>query len=284
MKQFLIEVLVAGTVAGWLVLAGWLGGVLARRVAAEIKARGLRDHVAKGGDAEDGVGEKEHPQLGMVHGASLGLMALLLGFSFSAAMDRYTRRYDIISREASALSTVWDRADLLPEGARAGVKSAAREYLAVRIALFEDEGRGEGERAQARVAQQAAVLWKAVRAGVVEHPPAMNLMVAAVGEVSDLLDERNSAASRHIPAGILAVLMACAFVSQAMVGYSAAGAGAATRRRLRLPVWSFAALMTASLWATIDLDFPRLGVIRLTDGPLVELKAAMDREMGTGPG
>lgn len=277
MKQLVVEVLVAASVAGWLVLAGWLGGVLARRVAAEIRAKGLRDAPRK-----EGEDEKEHPQLGMVHGASLGLMALLLGFSFSAAMDRYTKRYDIISREASALSTVWDRADLLPEGARRAVRSATRGYLEARIALFEDEGRGEGERARARMAEAAAGLWAATRAGVAEHPAAMNLLVGAVGEVSDLLDERNAAASRHIPAAILAVLMACSFVSQAMVGYSAAGAGEATRRRLRLPVWAFGALMTASLWATIDLDFPRLGVIRLSDGPLVELKGALEREAGHG--
>lgn len=275
MKQLIVEVLVAGGVAGWLVLAGWLGGVLARRVAAEIRVRGLKD-----AERKDGGDEKEHPQLGMVHGASLGLMALLLGFSFSAAMDRYTKRYDIIAREASALSTVWDRADLLAGPGRAAVRAATRGYLEARINLFEEEGRGEGAAARARLGEAASGLWGAVRAAVAEHPPALNVMVGAVGEVSDLLDERNAAASRHIPAAILAVLMACAFVSQAMVGYSAAGAGEATRRRLRLPVWAFGALMTASLWATIDLDFPRLGVIRLNDGPLVELKATLDRAGG----
>ena len=54
-------------------------------------------------------------QLGAIQGAILGLLALLLGFSFSAASERFSGRVQLIVEEANAIGTVWLRIDLLPD-------------------------------------------------------------------------------------------------------------------------------------------------------------------------
>src|SRR6187397_3131870 len=58
--------------------------------------------------------EARRTQIGGVQAAVLGLLGLLLGFTFSMAVNRYELRRDMVLKEANAAGTAWLRASLLP--------------------------------------------------------------------------------------------------------------------------------------------------------------------------
>jgi hypothetical protein len=61
--------------------------------------------------------------------AVLGLLALLLGFTFSLALNRYEARRDLVVQEANAIGTTWLRAQLLEPPNSAAMSNLLRSYL-----------------------------------------------------------------------------------------------------------------------------------------------------------
>jgi hypothetical protein len=227
----------------------------------------------------------EPAHLGAVQGAILGLLGLLLGFSFSGAMSRFVDRQDIIVREANAIGTAWLRADLLSESHRAQVRSILSRYLDERLRLFGAGSTGEGKAIERELAGIHASLWAAAIEGVRDQPTATAMVLNPVNEIADLLATRNNATHRHIPATTLIVLLACAAVSVASVSYSTAASGKSKGGdacvAARVPTAILALLIGATLWVIIDLDYPSRGVIRISDEPLREARESM--AMTPGP-
>jgi hypothetical protein len=75
-------------------------------------------------------------QIGTIQGAMLGMLALLLGFSFAQAASRFSDRVQLITDEANAIGTAWLRCDLLPEAARKEARELMRAYTDRRIASY----------------------------------------------------------------------------------------------------------------------------------------------------
>src|SRR5262245_17809846 len=93
---------------------------------AEIGFRvGLRLHRAKD--------EPRRSQIGGVQGAVLGLLGLLLGFTFAMGVSRYDTRRNLVLKEANAVGTTWLRAGFLPEAHRAPVKELLTRYVDLRL-------------------------------------------------------------------------------------------------------------------------------------------------------
>ena len=61
--------------------------------------------------------EKEAP-LGTMVGATLGLLAFILAFTFGLAAARFDTRRQVLLDEANAIGTTYLRAGILPEGAK----------------------------------------------------------------------------------------------------------------------------------------------------------------------
>jgi hypothetical protein len=75
-------------------------------------------------------------QINMLPAASLGLLALLLGFTFSMALARFDTRKQLVLDEVNAIGTTYLRAQLLPEPARKEVSDFFRRYVDVRLELY----------------------------------------------------------------------------------------------------------------------------------------------------
>ncbi len=67
--------------------------------------------------------------------AVLGLLALLIGFTFSLALQRYDARRELVIAEANALGTTWLRSDLLEPAPRQQLRQVLRRYVANRVAF-----------------------------------------------------------------------------------------------------------------------------------------------------
>ncbi len=77
--------------------------------------------------------DEAHEDLGIILGATLTLLALIIGFSVSMASTRYDQRKNLEEAEANAIGTEMLRADLLPPADAANVHSLLAAYLDQRI-------------------------------------------------------------------------------------------------------------------------------------------------------
>ena len=237
----------------------------------EVGARLGRRHAAAG-NAGQGF------DTGAIQGAMLGLLGLLLGFSFAGAASRYMERQDLVTQEANAIGTAFLRADLLDDPARASLHTELRGYVASRI-----------ERSAtlhiALTAQEAEAIdaahqriWSAALQGVNATPTATIAVLGPVNEVIDLHASRVAAGRKHLPGLVLTLLLACSILTLATLGYAGASAG----KRTGLLPRTMALLIGAALWTTIDLDRPRIGLIRIADTALADLQRSLDRPPPTG--
>ncbi|MBM4111867.1 MAG: hypothetical protein FJ253_00580 [Phycisphaerae bacterium] len=212
-------------------------------------------------------------QIGAIQGALLGLLGLLLGFSFAAAGSRFLERQDLIVEEANALGTAYLRADLLPAERRTELQSALRDYLGARLEITARLRMGMTDDDHRLVSAQQARIWRAAVDGVNDRPDSIVVVLGPVNEVIDLHATRLAAGRKHLPPTIMGLLIACSMLALGVIGY---GCGVGKSRRMLLTM-SVAFVVAAALWTTIDLDYPRMGLLRLNDGPLKALHQDMTR-------
>jgi len=205
--------------------------------------------------------------IGAIQGAMLGLLGLLLGFSFSGAASRFLERQDLIVQEANAIGTAYLRADLLDEPHRSGLRAGLAHYVDRRLKVSVTLREGLSAEATAEITRMHARIWNAASAGALARPNTTVVVIPPVNEIIDLHSTRLSAARKHLPAPVLGLLIVCSALSMTVIGY---GCGLAGRRSLMI-AGSLAILIAAALWITIDLDHPRAGIIRLDDRLLKEL-------------
>jgi hypothetical protein len=221
-----------------------------------------------------GAGEpKEGGQLGAIQGGTLGLLALLLAFSFGGAATRFMERQDLIVQEANAIGTAYLRADMLDEPYRSNLRADLCRYVEHRVRATARGRGGISPEDLREVARLQDRIWNSASAGVAARPTSMLAVLAPVNEVIDLHSTRLAAARKHIPGLVLWLLIVCSAMSLIDIGY---GCGLA-RRRSWLMTSSLAVLLAASLWTTIDLEYPRAGLIQLDDTPMVELEANLSQ-------
>lgn len=242
----------------WLVAAGLLGALLA---AQEL---GYRAGVAYAKEE----GKEGSGQVGAAQGATLGLLGLLLGFSFSGASARFLERQDLITAEANAIGTAYLRADLLDEPQRKELRGSLQRYTEHRLEWSKHVRRGAEGTPDAEVARLHEAIWAAAIGGVNAKPGTMVGVLPPVNEVIDLHSLRIAAGRKHLPILVLGLLVVSSVLAMAVMGY---GSGL-TRRRHTVLLASLAVVIGIALWTTIDLDHPRAGVIQLSDAPLEALK------------
>lgn len=205
--------------------------------------------------------------LGAIQGAVLGLLGLLLGFSFAGAASRFLERQDLIVQEANAIGTAYLRADLLDAPHAGELRSSLARYVEHRVRVSETLRHGLGESEKAEIGRMHDQIWKAASRGALDRPEAAMLVVPPVNDVIDLHSTRLAAARKHLPLPVLGLLIGCSALSIGVIGYGCGIAG----HRSPVMTGSLTILIAAALWITLDLDHPRAGLLRLNDAPLREL-------------
>jgi hypothetical protein len=205
----------------------------------------------------------------------LGMLSLLLGFTFTMALQHHDTRHHAMIEEANAIGTAWFRAELLPGDHAGRARTLLRDYLDLRLEA------GELELAPARPFEALAAdtlrlqreLWREAAAAVAKDPSPVRsgLFAQAVTDVMDAQAERNSAVRRHVPAYIIMLLMTVALASAVVTGYSAGLGG--QRPAFGTAAWSV--LVALVVFMIADLDRPRRGLAQVGQENLVELRAGM---------
>lgn len=211
-------------------------------------------------------------------GAIFGLLGLLIAFTFSGAADRFEARRALITEEANAIGTAWLRLDLLPAAAQPELRGLFRRYLDMRLATYRHVEQREvalDDLADSNVLQ--ARIWLRAREAADAPgaaPQAGLLLLPALNEMFDITTTRTVATTNHPPPAIFVLLFVLGVVSATLVGYATSENAA----RRRLHATGFAAVIALSVYLIVDLEYPRLGLIRIdaADQVLVDLRAGMD--------
>ncbi len=209
----------------------------------------------------------------MVVAATLTLLGLIIGFSFSMAIARYDQRKNYEEAEANAIGTEWVRADLLPAGDTTTVRRLLREYLDERIVFYE-ASQSELPQINQRTADLQSKLWGAVRAPVNAQPTPVGALIAS--GMNDVLNSQGytqAAWWNRIPAGAWILMVLIAICSNFLVGYGTHSTSNGFMRFLVLPI-----VLSIAFFMIADIDSPRRGVIRVVPQNLISLQQSLSTQ------
>lgn len=217
--------------------------------------------------------EARRSQIGGVQGAMLGLLGLLLGFTFSMGVSRYELRRDLVLKEANAIGTTWLRAGLLPEAQRGPVKELLRRYVDVRVRT---QARGsdmaqvaEGLRQSAEIESE---IWRHAEAAAKEAPtPITATFIVTLNEMIDTDAERITAHRNTIPAGVWYMLLVVAASGCLTSAYGSGAQGARSAfTSLFLPL-----LISVVIVLIFDMMNTHQGVVSIDQQPMLDLQRSM---------
>ncbi len=216
---------------------------------------------------------KEH--INGIQSAILGILALLLGFTFSLSLQRFDSRSEAVVDEANAIGTAWLRTQLLPATVRDEAQALLREYTGVRVQASTLTLADHAQLAalMARAAQQQTALWAQARRALELDPNSYTpiLFIESVNQLIDSFGKRDAALQRHVPEFVLMLLYATFLMAGAIVGY-ACGVGG---HRPSMASYIMVALIVVLVFIILDLDRPRRGLIQVSQKSLVDLQAGM---------
>jgi hypothetical protein len=220
---------------------------------------------------QEALGEHAPEAFTLILTASLTLLGLIVGFTFSMAVSRYDQRKNYEAEEANAIGTEYLRAGLLPEADAAMTRMLLRSYLDQRILLYHSRDEARRVEIRQRITQLQRQLWSAVQNAALAQPSALTALAAA--GMNDVLNSQSytqAAWWNRIPPAAWLLMSLIAVLCNVMVGYAASGA---TRRSLLLLILPL--LLAIAFMLIADIDSPRGGLIRVSAQNLLSLSEQM---------
>lgn len=220
------------------------------------------------------VGDQNDDNVPTLEGAAIGLLALMVGFTFAMSLSRFEARRDAISAEANAIGTTALRARLLPEPHRKEVLELLRDYAKVRLDLTQHPATPADLSAaiqrsnalQEKLWQQAEAM-TAIDRSVVPT----GLFIQTLNEMIDDQAKRLAAIRNRVPNIVQLGLFGVAIVASGFAGY----ATGLDKRRSRFPVCVMGLLAGAVILLILDLDRPGAGFIEVSQQPMIDTASSI---------
>ncbi len=220
---------------------------------------------------------KKHPELakddfGSISSSLLGLLALLLAFTFGMANSRFDDRRNLAIQEANAIGTAVLRADVFPDSMKNILKIQLEEYLEARIAF-----NGSGMEIDKMVKYFyladgiSTKIWKSVAEYAKTNPETTRTseIIPALNDMIDITTSRRAAGEANIPASIQFLLIVLCVCSTFLMGYE-------RKNKIdRLVVVGFSLMLAFTVFTIIDMDRPRSGLVTMDEAnsKIVELRS-----------
>ena len=247
----------------YLFLVSFLAGIVAVFLSSEFGWRlGIRTE-----------GHSTSSNISALEQSLLGLLALILGFTFLMALTRFEARRDGILSEANAIGTAALRARLLPEPHRTESLKLLREYAQLRIDyLPSGKSFAEVPGLVDRSNNVQEALWQQVKtlSAKDNNMVPTGIFIQALNEMIDDQGKRLSALRNYIPDVVLLSLFGIAAVACGFAGY----ASGLDPLRARLPVFITALLICSVIFVILDLDHPNVGFITISQQPMIDTLAS----------
>ena len=224
--------------------------------------RYLRDH-------HEGLREP----FGVLQGALLGVVGLILAFGLSLALGRYEDRRAATVDEANAIGTTYLRAQLIAEPARTRSIELLRDYTDLALRVTHEIPNSSGmRRTTAAEGLKQRELWRVAGQSITAAPiaSAPRLYVDSLNSMIDAQSTRLSALNNRVPGAVLALEVIGSALALGLLAAHIAILG-----RGLVALMAAAVLVTLLLLVTFDLDRPTRGLITVPDAPLAQLRASM---------
>ena len=215
--------------------------------------------------------EKEDDQENLVVSSVMGLLALLIGFTFSLAIDRFDTRRERVLAESNAIGTAYLRTQLLEEPHRARISKLLVDYTDLSLTLSQAT---PGPAQQALLKRNDALitdLWAATMAAFpgIRGYDFSSAYLDSMNGLIDLNAARQQARRARVPSEILLSLYLYQLIAAGTIGYVLIGRGGRRTGTLLLLLFGI------SLVVVIDVDYPGGGGINTSQEPMVRLKASL---------
>jgi hypothetical protein len=250
----------------WLVASAMFGSMI---VAALLGWRLRNRRIGKGALATDAA--YVDGQEGYIVSSVMGLLALLMGFTFSMAIDRYDTRRERVLLEANAIGTTYLRAQLLEEPHRARLSGLLVDYVDTRLVLASSADPVEQGALLAASNQQVTDLWTAT---VAAWPTMKGLdfsssFLESMNQLTEMDAARQASRSAHVPGQVFMLLFVYQITAAGVMGFVLSGS------RGRQIAVALLVLFGMSLLLVIDIDRPVGGGISESQGPMLQLQATL---------
>ena len=214
------------------------------------------------------LAQEERGDFDVVLGATLTLLGLLIGFTFSMAVSRYDERKKLEEEEANAIGTEYVRIDLLPATEATAVHELLKKYLDQRILFYTTRGPDQIRKINSDTSQLQNELWSALHE-VAAHPnPVTALYLSGMNDVLNSQGYTQAAWLNRIPISAWVLMLVNAIGCNLLIGYGARR----TDRRLFVIV---PVVVAISFFLIADIDSPRGGAIRVVPENLVSLAESL---------
>ena len=211
-------------------------------------------------------------QTSAIQAGILGLLALLLGFTFNMALQRFDNRSQAEIKEANAIGTAMLRTKLLPAPFDLSAAALMEEYIDLRLTI---SGIDLTHTNQRRAFNQKTdklldKLWQIANkaADIDPRPVISGYYINSLNDTIDARGGRNAILQRHIPEAILLLLFFVFMLSGSIIGYSSG----LSLKRAYVPTVLLTLLIVLVVFITIDLDRPKRGIIKVKQDSMLELK------------
>jgi hypothetical protein len=214
--------------------------------------------------------------IGAVEAAVFALLGLMVAFTFQGAAARFDQRRALIVEEANAIGTAWLRLDLLPQGVQPKARELFRSYLDSRLEAYRKIPDLKAVEAELEnTAGLQVEIWRVAIAAQSEVGPIIVTgLLPSLNAMFDIVTTRTAAARTHPPMIVFGLLTFLAFASAFYAGHGMSGSSV----RSWMHIIGFASVLTITIYVIIDLEYPRLGMIRVNDFDrvLIELRQTME--------
>ena len=204
----------------------------------------------------------------------LGLLALMIGFTFAMALSRFEARREAVLNEANAIGTTALRARLLPAPHNTECIKLLREYVQIRLDITRRvPSPTEFDAAIARSNAIQEALWQQAKVVAAKDTAIVptGLFIQTLNEMIDSQEKRLTAVFNRVPNIVLIALYGVATIASAFAGY-AAGLEA---QRSRLSIYTMGVLVSAMILLIQDLDRPNAGFVTVSQQPMLNVAASI---------
>ncbi|MBP7981899.1 MAG: hypothetical protein KAY90_02790 [Arenimonas sp.] len=224
------------------------------------------------------ISESVRSQINGVLASTVGLLALLLGFTFSLAVERYEARNQAVVAETNAIGTTYLRTWLLPADMQEDTRQLLRQYVDALIKegavpLADSTARAPLQNQATRISNQ---IWaQAIKAA--ERDPRLltsGLFIQTLNDQIDATAARNAELSRHVPEIVIWLILVASLFATGLLGFASGISG----ERASISAGILAVTLIIVIYLIITLDRPRSGPIRTNPQPVTSLVQSMQPE------
>jgi hypothetical protein len=220
------------------------------------------------------AGKPGNDDVSTLEGAVIGLLALMVGFTFAMTLTRFEARRDAVLAEANAIGTTALRARLLPEPHRTEVLGLLREYVKIRLEVTQKPATQAN--LAAAIERSNALqekLWRQAMqlAATDSSMVPTGLFIQTLNEMIDDQAKRLAAIRNRVPNVVQLALLGLAIVAGGFAGY----ASGLETRPARLPLYVMGVLVTGVILLILDLDRPGAGFIEVSQQPMIDTAASI---------